>query len=97
MIAREDGGLHSLVSGTTLHGSERFGPGRPEPLSYHGPEGPAAQAFEMLPRRTTASVATVGLGAGSLVCYARPGDRFTTTRSTPSSSGSPVTDACSAS
>ena len=77
VLAREDGRLHSLVSGTTLHGSERVGPGPPEPLSYYSPGGPAAQAFSGLPRRTTARVATVGLGAGSLGCYARPGTSFT--------------------
>jgi hypothetical protein len=77
VLARDDGRLHELLSGTTLHGSERVGPGPPRPLSYYSPRGPAAQAFAELPRATTARVATVGLGAGSLGCYARAGTSFT--------------------
>lgn len=77
VLAREHGRLHELLSGTTLHGSERVGPGPPRPLSYYSRRGPAAQAFAELPRATTANVATMGLGAGSLACYARPGGRFT--------------------
>jgi hypothetical protein len=69
--------LHELVSGTTLHGSERVEPGPPEPLSYYHPKGPVGQAFEKLPRDVTSRVAAVGLGTGSLACYARPGDGFT--------------------
>jgi hypothetical protein len=75
--ATNEGALHELVSGTTLHGSERVGPGPPEPLSYYHRDGPAGQAFEKLPRSTTSRVAAIGLGAGSLGCYARPGDSFT--------------------
>jgi hypothetical protein len=74
--ATEDGEVHELVSGTTLHGSERVGPGPPEPLSYYHPKGPAGQAFEKLPRLLTSNVAAVGLGTGSLACYGRPGGRF---------------------
>jgi hypothetical protein len=77
VLARDDGRVHELLSGTTLHGSERVGPGPPRPLSYYSPRGPAAQAFAELPRATTARVATVGLGAGSLGCFARPGASFT--------------------
>ncbi|HEX2233804.1 MAG TPA: fused MFS/spermidine synthase, partial [Thermoleophilaceae bacterium] len=75
--ATEEGNVHELVSGTTLHGSERVGPGPPEPLSYYHPEGPVGQAFEKLPRAVTSNVAAVGLGTGSLACYGRAGDRFT--------------------
>jgi hypothetical protein len=74
--ATEDGRIHELVSGTTLHGSERVGPGPPEPISYYHPEGPVGQAFDNLPRRVTSDIAAIGLGTGSLSCYARPGDRF---------------------
>jgi hypothetical protein len=75
--ATDDGRVHELVSGTTLHGSERVGRGPPEPISYYHPKGPVGQAFDELPHSATSDVAAVGLGTGSLSCYARPGDRFT--------------------
>ena len=75
--ATDGGNLHELVSGTTLHGSERVGPGPPEPLSYYHPNGPAGQAFDKLPRAVTSRVAAIGLGTGSLACHGRPGGRLT--------------------
>jgi hypothetical protein len=76
-VEATEGDVHELVSGTTLHGSERMQPGPPEPLSYYHPKGPVGQAFDELPRATTSRVAAVGLGTGSLACYSRPGDGFT--------------------
>ena len=71
------GRVHELFSGTTLHGSERFGAGPPRPLSYYAPAGPVGQAFAELPRRATENSAAIGLGSGSLACYERPGGSFT--------------------
>jgi hypothetical protein len=76
-VQAAEGDVHELVSGTTLHGSERVEPGPPKPLSYYHPKGPVGQAFGLLPRSITSRVAAVGLGTGSLACYSRPGDRFT--------------------
>ena len=47
------GRVHELYSGTTLHGSERIGPGRPELTSYYGRQGPAGQALAELPLAST--------------------------------------------
>ena len=71
------GRVHELYSGTTLHGSERIGPGRPELTSYYGRQGPAGQALAELPLASTRRVAAVGLGAGSLACLQRPGSHLT--------------------
>ena len=77
VVESDDGALHKLYSGTTLHGAERVGPGRPEPLSYYGRAGPAGHAFTQLPSASTRRVAAVGLGTGSLACLLRPGSEVT--------------------
>jgi hypothetical protein len=60
---------HLLYDGTTVHGLERLGAGRPEPLEYYSRVGPAGQAFAELPPQTTQRVGAIGLGAGALACY----------------------------
>lgn len=76
---RADGYYHLLSNGTTLHGGQLTRPEfRREPLTYYHREGPVGQLFATLPplgrgRR----VAAVGLGAGTLACYARPEDVWT--------------------
>jgi hypothetical protein len=77
VVASDDGATHELYSGTTLHGTERVGPGPPRPLSYYSRAGPAGQAFAELPRSSTGRVAAVGLGTGSLACRQRPGGELT--------------------
>jgi hypothetical protein len=76
VIETNDGRLHELYDGNTLHGAERIEPGRPEPLTYYNRAGPVGQALRVL-HRPNMRVGGVGLGAGALACYARPGDRFT--------------------
>jgi SAM-dependent methyltransferase len=74
------GPYHEIIDGTTVHGVERTGPGRPEPLSYYTAAGPIGQLFRAMgddPRRPAARTAIVGLGAGGLACYARPGEHWT--------------------
>ncbi|MEA2445504.1 MAG: hypothetical protein QOJ12_2796, partial [Thermoleophilales bacterium] len=74
------GPFHEIYDGTTVHGVERFGGGRPEPLSYYNPAGPIGQLFRAMgdaPGRQAARTAIVGLGAGGLACYARPGEHWT--------------------
>ncbi|MBV9802315.1 MAG: fused MFS/spermidine synthase [Solirubrobacterales bacterium] len=77
VLAVDASRLHALYDGTTLHGLERFGtPGRPQPLGYYSARGPVGQAFAQLPAATTRRAGVIGLGAGALACYARPGQRF---------------------
>jgi hypothetical protein len=71
--------VHKLVHGSTVHGVQRWAAGeRTEPLSYYARSGPIGDAFAALPARVTGGrIASVGLGAGSLACYSRPGSRWT--------------------
>lgn len=68
-----------LSHGTTIHGGQNvLEPG--VPLTYYHPDGPAGTLFGALYDRGDPSddrVAVVGLGTGSLVAYARPGQRWT--------------------
>jgi len=72
-------GANFLYHGTTIHGaqspdSER----RTQPLTYYHPDGPVGQVFNSLgPRLEGRSIGIVGLGAGSILCYARPGQEWT--------------------
>jgi spermidine synthase len=73
-------GLRKLFHGNTVHGMESLHLAeRDEPLTYYCRSGPIGRLFRQLndsdtpPRR----VAVVGLGAGSLVCYARAGQDWT--------------------
>jgi hypothetical protein len=78
VVESEDGAVHDLYDGTTLHGSQRVGArGTPDPLTYYSRVGPAGQAIAQLPREATRSVAAVGLGAGALACNTGAGSRFT--------------------
>lgn len=73
-------GYHTIYDGTTIHGVERTGPGPPEPLSYYNPVGPVGQLFRAMgtgPGRPASRTAIVGLGAGGMACYSRPGERWT--------------------
>jgi hypothetical protein len=73
VVTTRDGNYHQLYDGTTVHGVERWGaPGRPEPLEYFNPAGPAGQALSELPPATSARMGVIGLGAGTMSCY-RPG------------------------
>ncbi len=70
-------GYRFLMQGTTLHAVQSLDPRRSgEPLAYYHREGPFGQAFAALPAARRASVAVVGLGAGALASYARPGQSW---------------------
>ena len=68
-----------LVHGNTVHGAESLDRTlRGTPMTYFHPDGPAGdifRAFESV--GTKRSVGVIGLGAGSLATYARPGDTWT--------------------
>jgi hypothetical protein len=73
------GPFHYLGHGTTLHGQQCLGLGRQgEPLGYYYPTGPIGEVFSMLNRfKPPKHVAVVGLGAGTLACYAQSGQDWT--------------------
>lgn len=67
-----------LFSGSTIHGVQDRDPAqRRLPLGYYHPMSPVADALILLAQRPGREVAVVGLGAGSLAAYARPGERWT--------------------
>jgi hypothetical protein len=70
--------LHVIFHGTTLHGAQNLDPKkRLQPLSYYHPSGPAGEAFAALAENgLDKPVAIVGLGAGAMACYGKPGQDF---------------------
>ena len=79
VIRSGDGLYHYLVHGTTFHGSQSLNPAqRREPLSYYHRLSPLGQVFMAYEGKDAKQkVAIVGLGTGTLACYAQPGQQFT--------------------
>ena len=79
VLAAESPPLHTLVNGTTPHGSQSLDPEvRLRPLSYYHRDGPLGQLFEHVSgTRLTRRVAVAGLGAGAIACYERVGETWT--------------------
>jgi hypothetical protein len=69
---------HNLFHGTTRHGRQMRDPElRFIPGSYYHRSGPIGRVFEALQgTRSPSDVAIIGLGAGCLAAYGRPGQRF---------------------
>lgn len=78
-----DGDRHSriLVHGTTIHGVQNLGSPDRERMetSYYAPASGVGLAMEATPQLfgPKARVAVVGLGAGTLACYAKAGQSWT--------------------
>jgi spermidine synthase len=71
-------GNHRLAHGNTLHGQQNFTSARGEPLTYYHRTGPIGHVLAAFQQRTgPRSIAVVGLGAGSLACYARGEEDWT--------------------
>ncbi|MGR9051276.1 MAG: fused MFS/spermidine synthase, partial [Gammaproteobacteria bacterium] len=68
-----------LYHGTTKHGAQRLAPGMERiPLTYYSRPGPMGQLFkEYDADNGDWHVGVVGLGAGALACYAKPGQHWT--------------------
>lgn len=69
---------HELFHGTTKHGAERL---KPEwlrvPLTYYSQPGPMGQLFKEYDAVNSQwTIGIVGLGAGAMSCYAKPGQRW---------------------
>ncbi|MFS0735957.1 fused MFS/spermidine synthase [Sphingomonas sp. 1P06PA] len=68
-----------LVHGTTLHGVQSRVPGQEyRPASYYAPGSGVGMAMTDAPRLfgPHARIGVVGLGAGTLACYSRPGQEW---------------------
>ena len=79
VLASADGAYTQMVHGTTLHGMQARAPERRrETLSYYYRNGPIGQLITSRQRvDSLRRVAVVGLGSGTLACFARPGERWT--------------------
>ena len=73
------GPAHRLVHGTTTHGAQYQDSARKLiPETYYHPGGPVGQLFKALDSRLAGKgVAAVGLGAGTVLCYSKPGENWT--------------------
>jgi trans-aconitate methyltransferase len=72
------GRYHLLFHGPILHGIQCLDQARrKEPLAYYARTGPIGQVLEDYGEAPSANIAVVGLGTGTLSCYARPGQRWT--------------------
>jgi spermidine synthase len=71
--------FHVLVHGNTIHGRQSLDrDDRREPMSYYHRRGPLGQLFAAVDDSSSyVRVAAVGLGAGAMASYARPGDQWT--------------------
>ncbi len=69
---------HELFHGTTKHGAQRLQPQhQTTPLSYYSRQGPMGQLFSVFDQENSQwQIASVGLGAGALACYAKPGQHW---------------------
>ncbi len=69
-------GVREFLHGTTLHGVQSIVPGMTNrPMTYYAPESGAGRALRAMP--ADSDIAFIGLGAGTLSCYAKPGQRWT--------------------
>ena len=68
--------LRTYRNGTTVHGAQLLADFesdlRPTPRSYYHPNGPMAQIINSDFGRSATDIGIVGLGVGSLACYALP-------------------------
>ena len=70
------GAVRYMVHGTTVHGAEALDPAlRCRPMTYYAPSGPIGQVFAGVEaRKPAASLALLGLGAGTATTFVRPQD-----------------------
>jgi hypothetical protein len=78
-VERMYGPANFLIHGTTIHGAQFLDSARRlMPVTYYHPNGPVGQLFTALrDRLPDKRIGVVGLGAGSLLCYSRPGEEWT--------------------
>lgn len=70
--------VRTLLNGSTKHGSQWFGAdSRSRPTTYYGAQSGVGLALRYCCLGHPKNVGVIGLGAGTLAAYGRPGDRFT--------------------
>ncbi len=69
---------HELFHGTTKHGAQRLkAPHVTTPYTYYSRPGPVGQLFKIFDAQNNDwTIGSVGLGAGALACYAKPGQSW---------------------
>ena len=87
VLQSENGQHHLMLHGTTIHGAERVKTAAgapvtaPDPVTYYYRGSPMPRGLELAravrPGKTSPfAVGVVGLGTGSLACYAEPGEAW---------------------
>jgi hypothetical protein len=77
VLEDEAGNFHRLMHGTTLHGIQSTDPNlKNEPLSYYHRESPIGQVLTEVPAAKAPQLGVIGLGTGTLACYAQQGQRL---------------------
>jgi hypothetical protein len=73
----DHGAVRRLMHGTISHGDEFLDPARAEmATTYYGRRSGVGRALTALGRRGPLEVGIIGLGAGTLASYCRPGDTY---------------------
>ena len=76
VISMDHGAVFGFMHGSTLHGMEWTAAARRDAiLGYYAPSGPIGQVIAARP--DLHHVGVIGLGAGALACYTRPGQDWT--------------------
>ncbi len=78
-VATSRADTRTLIHGTTVHGIQNLARGEESsPTSYYAPKSGVGLAMVSLPALfgDKARVGVVGLGAGTLACYAKPGQQW---------------------
>jgi spermidine synthase len=80
VLGSEAAGVRQLKHGTTVHGTQLLGSPERErtPTAYYVPPSGIGQAMQAVPALygDHARIGVVGLGSGTLACYARPGQAW---------------------
>jgi hypothetical protein len=73
----EDPRFEKLMNGTIDHGLQFLSPARRgQPTTYYGPNSGIGITLKAAGVATPLDVGVIGLGAGTLAAYGRPGDRY---------------------
>lgn len=68
--------FRKLSHGTITHGIQNMGKWKEIPITYYGKETGVGLALETLKDNPTARVGVVGMGAGTVACYGKPGQVY---------------------